>query len=92
MNQIKKESLTILFVAVIILGGMFHLELEANTELSKSNRQKNVRIHQLKNKVSVLELKGGIKSQTNLILRSHIKGRVERELLRDEEYTKLIVN
>ena len=90
MDQIKKEATTIMFVAVIILGWALKLEIGANAELSKINRQKSDLIHELRSEGSVLNDTYQVKSQANLILRKHIRGSAERKLLRDKEYLKII--
>lgn len=86
MEAIKKEINTIMFVLVIIIGGLYSKALLYNAETSATILKKQKRIDQLNDNLSVLKNQ----SQINLVLRSHIKGRAEKELLNDEEYLELI--
>jgi hypothetical protein len=88
----KKEINTIMFVLIIIVGIFYSLSLRSNAELTKTNLIKNIKIHQMIKEGRALEKEYEISSQMNLIFRGYIKGRAEKELLKDQEYLKLITN
>ncbi len=90
MKEVNTKLLLLTFGVSIILGGFIVQLGLRNVDLSEENQALKLENARWKSKDSALKRKYITSTQANLIIRSYVRGRAERNLLKDRRYKELV--